>query len=98
MTGDEFLSGIAMATFAASGIFFLKFWRASGDRFFLLFCVACWLLSLERVVLIFVRAAMGEENTSGPTEATVWIYLIRLAAFAFIISAVIGRNRASRRT
>jgi DMSO/TMAO reductase YedYZ heme-binding membrane subunit len=79
---------------------YLKFWRASGDRFFLflLLCVACWLLALERVVLLFVRAATGDGDVAGPTEATVWIYLIGLAAFAVIIFAVIGKNRASRRT
>ncbi|MEK6555569.1 MAG: DUF5985 family protein [Bdellovibrionota bacterium] len=89
-----FLSGIAFATFAASGVFFLKFWKASKDPFFLFFCTACWLLALERITGLLLDSVFHVISIG--TEAASLIYLFRLAAFALILSAVIQRNRAQR--
>jgi hypothetical protein len=87
-----FLSGITMATFAASGLFFFKFWKSSHNRFFLLFGVACGLISIERVVALFVQGTQ-ESIRSTLVEASAWVYLIRLSAFIFILLAIIDRNR-----
>lgn len=95
MSAAEFLSGICMATFAASGVFFLKFWRAARDHFYLHFCVACWLLAFERIVLSLIDTA-HEPIRSSLTEANSWVYLFRLAAFLVILIAVINKNRAIR--
>lgn len=93
----EFISGIYMATFAASGIFFLKFWRASRDRFFLYFCLACWLLSFERVALLFVEGGYSALPTAASGEARSYVHIIRMLAFALILIAVIRKNRARHR-
>lgn len=93
MIGADFLSGISMATFTASGIFFLRFWRASHDRFYLLFCFACWFLALERVMAQFFYG-LQEPIRSAATEASSWVYLLRLAAFVVIMIAVVDKNRA----
>lgn len=90
-----FLSGITMATFAASGVFFLKLWKTSHDRFFLGFAVACWLLSIERVVGLFVTATL-ESLRSNISESSSWIYLIRLCAFLTILGVIIDKNRSQR--
>lgn len=94
MIGVEFLSGISMATFAASAIFFLKFWKVSRDRLYLMFCISCTLLSVERLVLLAVR---DTDPSMGPavTEANSWVYLIRLAAFLVILVGVIDKNYPS---
>lgn len=87
------LSGITTATFAASGIFFLKFYRTSRDPFYLLFCLSCWLLSIERLaILIFI----GPAQTNG--ESSPWVYLIRLVAFLLIAIAIINKNRNRRKS
>jgi hypothetical protein len=91
---ESFLSGVTGAAFLAAGFFFLKFWRVSRDRFFLLFCLACWLLTLERIALLFSPSAAQASIHSSLTESYAWIYLIRLAAFGCIISAIIGKNRS----
>ncbi|WP_141735534.1 DUF5985 family protein [Oligoflexus tunisiensis] len=78
-----FLSGIYMATFAASGFFFLKFWRRTRDQFFLLFAWACWLIAAERVALLL---AVPED------EPRSVVYFIRLAAFILIIAAIVNKN------
>lgn len=88
----SFLSGIYMATFAASGIVFLKFYRHSKDSFFLFFCLSCFLMALERVVLLFFDDAFAAYSTE-QTESHSGVYLIRLIAFFMILMAVIQKNR-----
>lgn len=79
-----------MCAFAASGVFFLKFWNASKDPLHLHFCCACWLLALERLAVnmldgVFRVIQMG-------TEASSWVYLIRLLAYILIFLAVMQKN------
>lgn len=78
------LSGaIAVASWAI-GLFFLKFWKKSHDRLFLIFAVAFWGLALERLTLLSVD----------PTnEARPYLYLVRLAAFLLLLAAVWDKNR-----
>lgn len=87
-----FLAGACMATFAASGVFFMKFWKASRDSFFLLFGLACWLIALERLAALFVHGALDAENPTA-AESTGWMYIIRLLAFVLLLVAIIDKNR-----
>jgi hypothetical protein len=95
VTWTVFFSGVTMATFGASGVFFLKLWKTSRDRFFLGFAIACWLLSLERVVGLFVTATM-ESLRANVSENSSWIYFIRLLAFVTILIVVIDKNRSQK--
>lgn len=85
------LNGVGLATFAASGLFFFKFWRVSRDRFNLFFCFTCLLLATERVMLFVVDDASHSIRTE-TTEATSWVYVFRLLAFIFIAVAVADKN------
>ncbi|WP_413290573.1 DUF5985 family protein [Bdellovibrio sp. HCB337] len=87
-----FLAGVSMAAFLASGLFFLKLWKASQDKFFKYFAVACWFLSLERVVVLFVQTPLSPEPKD-QTELSFWIYLLRLCAFIMILVAIVEKNR-----
>ena len=90
----SFFSGVAFATFAASAIFFLKFWRASRDSFFLYFMSAFVLLALERLTtLVFDDKCADPVH---PMEVGVWVYLIRLAAFFVIFIAIVRKNQSNR--
>lgn len=91
MNYTYFLAGISMATFAASGLFFVKLWRAAQDRFFAFFAIACALLSVERVIALFVQGVL-DSTTAPPPESTSWIYLIRLLAFSMIVIAIVSKN------
>jgi hypothetical protein len=94
MTHLGFLSGVIFTTFAGSGLFFYKFWRASHDRFFLFFGIACWLIAIERCTAVFNHA--GEEAIrTAATEATSWVYLMRLLAFSIILIGIVDKNRRS---
>jgi hypothetical protein len=77
------MGGIATASFIV-GIFFLRFWRASRDRFFLLFAMAFWLEGAHRIVIY---------QWVGPDEASPFYYLIRLLAYGLIIVAIVDKNR-----
>ncbi|MGE0172581.1 MAG: DUF5985 family protein [Oligoflexales bacterium] len=89
---SDFFSGISTSTFAASGLFFLKFWFASRDRFFLQFSAACWCLAIERLVLVVVTHSHITPDTP-VVEASSWVYLLRLSAFVLISWAIIDKNR-----
>jgi Family of unknown function (DUF5985) len=84
---DEILAGgIVTASFVA-GLFFMRFWRTSGDRFFLLFALSFFIEGANRFVLTeFV----------GPNEDAPLYYVIRLIAYALIIAAIVMKNRGTR--
>jgi hypothetical protein len=81
---EEFLMGaIAMASVVA-GLFFVRFWRDTGDRLFLIFAAAFWLLAATRVGL-----ALSRVHEEGQTH---W-YWVRLVAFLLILFAIVDKNR-----
>ena len=82
-----FLWGFLCATSLLAGLFFLKFWRDSGDRLFLVFACAFGTLSVNWVVLAVVRP--DQESSS-------LIYLVRLAAFLLLLAGIVDKNRADR--
>lgn len=85
---DQFLMGaMAMASFIVA-LFFLRFYRETHDRLFLIFSLAFSLLGITRVALA-VSSAM--ERISADEHQ--FIYLIRLAAFVLILVAIIDKNR-----
>lgn len=78
-----FVAGAIAMGYVVIGLFFLRFWRRTGDRFFMIFGIAFGLLAANNAASYLTGAAQRE-----PT----WIYLIRLAAFVLIIIAVVTKN------
>ena len=78
---DFMVGAIAMASWIA-GLFFLRFWKETRDRLFLIFAMAFWLLGLTRLALVIL--AFEEHN---------YVYWVRLAAFLLILFAIIDKNR-----
>ncbi len=79
-----FLAGIiAMASFIA-GMFFLRFWKTTEDRFFLIFALSFWIMSIDRITLV---------TFNNSNEYDYSLYLIRLLAFILILIAIIDKNR-----
>jgi len=79
------LGAIIMASFTI-GLFFLRFWKTTNDRFFLFFAVAFSLEGLNRILL-----AMSQNST----ENEPIIYLVRFLSFVLILIAIIDKNRIS---
>lgn len=84
----DVLYGALVAVSATAGLFFLRFWRDTRERLFVLFAAAFWLLAANWLGLALVRA---------PEETRAMFYLLRLGAFALIVVAVLEKNGARER-
>ncbi len=81
---NEMLIGaIATACFII-GLFFLRFWKTTGDKFFLFFALSFFIECANRVFLTLFFDLR---------EASPIYYLIRLLAYGFIIFAIVEKNR-----
>ncbi len=81
---NEMLIGaIATACFVI-GLFFLRFWRSTGDKFFLFFAVSFLIECANRISLCLFFDLR---------EASPIYYLIRLVAYGFIIFAIVEKNK-----
>jgi hypothetical protein len=79
-----FLAGAATIAAAAISLFFLRFWRDTRDRLFLLFAIAFAIFAVNRMALTIV------DNEEGETL----LYAARAGAFGLIIAAVVDKNRS----
>jgi len=82
---ESYVSGYLSLGYAVVSVFFLRFWRESGDRLFALFAAAFALLTVQRIALAG-SIAFDQETT--------WAYVLRLLAFLLIIVAVVDKNRS----
>ena len=82
-----FISGMITAGFLLAGLFFLKFWFRTRDVLFCIFATAFWLLAANQMLLVILDL---------PREEQGWVYLLRLAAFALILIAIIHKNLTRR--
>jgi hypothetical protein len=80
---EAFLSGLTTMGFAAGGLFFAGFWRRTRDGLFAAFGIAFWLLAANQAAVSLLGI---------PREEQSWVYLLRLAAFALIILAILRKN------
>jgi hypothetical protein len=78
------LTGAIAALSGVAALFFLRFWRRTRDRFFLLFATAFAIDGLSRLA----AAAIHLSDESEP-----YSYLPRLVTFGLIIAAVVLKNR-----
>jgi hypothetical protein len=83
---EQIFVGAIAAGYAVAGLFFLRFWRDTRDRLFVLFAVAFFVLAANRVV-----GGLLAEPDRDP------IYWVRFAAFAVILVAVVDKNRSAGR-
>lgn len=74
---------IAVAS-ALAGVFFLRFWRNTRDRFFLYFVAGFWLEALSRVVSGLFFHTREDEPI---------LYGVRLVAYGLILAAIWQKNR-----
>ena len=81
---DLITTGMIAAGYAVAGLFFLRFWRDSGDRLFALFALAFFILAVNRVGVALLTASWEHGDK---------LYWVRFAAFALILLAIIDKNR-----
>jgi hypothetical protein len=81
---NQFLiGGIAVGCFAV-GLFFLRYWYSSKDRFFLFLMVSFWIEAGNRVDMAMTQIW----NEVEPNH-----YLVRLLSYGLILVAIWDKNR-----
>jgi hypothetical protein len=79
---ELFTGAITMGSLVIA-LFFLRFWRDSGDRFFLYFALSFFIEGVHRLYSA-LHDAGGEDS---PLH-----YLIRLLAYGLILWAILEKN------
>lgn len=80
---NSFLMGGIAIGYAIASLFFLRFWRRTGDRLFIMFAISFGILSAIRVAM-FSMGELSEDH---------FIYWFRFAAYALILAAIVEKNR-----
>ena len=81
------LGGIAVGSLVA-GLFFLRYWLSTGDRFFLFFSLSFWIQALNRARMA-TTGSRDEADVPGH-------YLVRLTSYGLILLAIWDKNRPPR--
>jgi hypothetical protein len=81
-----FLQGALTVCFLVAGAFFLRFWRQTHDRLFLLFALSFLIQAFTRVALTVLSESEGR----------IYFYLLRLLAFGLILAAIAMKNADAR--
>lgn len=82
-TAALFFTGAIAMGFLVASVFFLRFWRRTGDGLFAAFAAAFALMALNQG-LIGVLDIPREEQSP--------IFALRLLAFSVIIAAILWKN------
>ena len=84
---SAFMHGVLCLGYAAICLFFVRYWRRSGDRLFLFFAIAFAIMSVHRILLAWLDLR---------SEIGTWVYWIRLASYMLILYAIFDKNLAGR--
>ncbi|CUS39131.1 conserved membrane hypothetical protein [Candidatus Nitrospira nitrificans] len=85
---EELLLGCIIMANAVVVLFFIKYWKMTGDRFFLFFA---WAFVLEAVCRVILAAYVVN------SESEPLVYSIRLLAYSLILAGILDKNRVSIR-
>jgi hypothetical protein len=81
---NEMIAGAVAMACCVAGLFFIRFWRRTGDRLFVFFALSFFVLAVNRLGLAF--ATRHDVRTD-------YLYWVRFLAFSLILLAVLDKNR-----
>jgi hypothetical protein len=81
------LLGAVVMGDAIAALFFVRFWKMTGDRFFLFFAASFVAIAVSRVVVDEAVPPLGHEALG---------YMIRILSYLFIIAGILYKNRGAR--
>lgn len=84
---EGFLLGIIVTSTFVAAMFFLRFWRRTGDALFFAFGLSFLIETFNRCATLYVER---------PDEGVPWIYVVRLASYAVILIGIAQKNRRPR--
>jgi hypothetical protein len=82
----QVLLGAVIMGDMVAGLFFVRYWRITGDRFFLYFAASFFAVTVSRAMVDEHIPPFGLEPLG---------YLIRLLSYLFIIAGIVYKNRAT---
>jgi hypothetical protein len=80
---EGFLLGVVATSSLVAALFFLRFWRTTGDSFFLWFAAAFFIEGLNRTAILLL---------AHPSEGNSRVYVVRLLASLLILAAIVRKN------
>jgi hypothetical protein len=83
----QFLWGALCMASVTVALFFLRYWKTSGDRLFGYFAIAFVALALNWMGLALIDPGIESRHI---------LYLLRLTAFVLIIVGIVDKNRRTR--
>lgn len=83
MSAAAALTGATIMGYTVAALFFLKFWRRTGDGLFLAFAASFLLMAATPFLTAIMQVPREEQSP---------FYLIRLAAFLIIIVAIVSKS------
>lgn len=81
-----FVLGASASACLAIAVFFLRFWKDTGDRLFAAFAGAFFVFGVNRLIL-----TLTDENEDG----RVYAYVLRFLAFMLVVWGIVDKNRSS---
>jgi hypothetical protein len=82
MNLDYFYSGGVAFGYMMAGLFFLRFWRRTNDRLFVMFALSFFILGVIRLAIV-VLGGLREDH---------YLYWFRLISYLLILWAIIDKN------
>ena len=80
--GDFLMGAITMGWIVAA-LFFVRFWKQTRDRLFVIFAISFVILALTRIVMVLMNLPDDEHTV---------LYWLRLAAYLLILTAIVDKN------
>ena len=80
---EGFLLGVIATSSMVAALYFLKFWKATRDGFFLAFAISFLLEGLNRTSMLLM---------DHPGEGSTWRYIVRLVSLLLILGAILRKN------
>jgi len=78
-----FLSGMIVAGYLIAVLFFVRFWRRTGDSLFAIFGLSFLLLAIGQSLSVSFTDTQDDNS---------WVYLLRLAGFGLLLVAILVKN------
>jgi hypothetical protein len=85
---EGFLIGVIVSGCLVAGLFFLRFWRRTGDLLFLAFALSFLIEGANRARFLFLDV---------PSEGAASIYVVRLLSYLLILAAIAYKNLPAKK-
>lgn len=86
---DGFIYGLTATSSLVAALFFLRFWRRTGDLLFASFALAFFFQGALSTAMVFLHDA--NQDSIHP-----WMYVMQLCTYLLILLAILRKNRRTR--